>query len=459
MAAVDALTEPQTKEAIATLDDELSVIFDERDVPAWLQGRIAFVGCRKLGTFGRIEATDKDVRSWMINQLKVDPDADPGNRTAMATVVDAWQASKRRLDRRDEVEAEERASKMPKTIPQKDFYRMKASYAKTYLENKALEDYETPHLQGFESSCEQIEDGQIKAELLKDVVSEKEAEGGPEDSWTPIYQADGSMKLRAKKNQVPPPSEPEGFRYRMRLLSVKWVMLSDKFPNNARLKGLQPKTFNEHAEYILGPEVKGLDARDASGASIAKPTWATLMSYELEVRKKAFRRFNEEGVSLAEALKHARDDSSLRERFLQIPFSITAAAIAAAGNRFQPPQPNLRQRQQPANAKRGKVTRTAAQKERKWQDANGARICKSFQRDSCYGECGRLHICDYCLGDDHSFARCPHILPPTQPPAGQQQAQKGGGWKGQQKGWGKGYSKGWHKGYGKQGWGKGQGKW
>ena len=69
--------------------------------------------------------------------------------------------------------------------------------------------------------------------------------------------------------------------------------------------------------------------KDASGASIAKPTWATLMSYKLDVRKRAFRKFNEEGVSLAEALKHARDDSSLRERFLQIPFSITAAAIAA----------------------------------------------------------------------------------------------------------------------------------
>ena len=92
---------------------------------------------------------------------------------------------------------------------------MKSAYMKKYLDDKEMVDFETPHVEGIEATCEQLEDGELMAEALKDLVSEKEARR--DDFFTPQWQQDGSMKFRCKKNQVPPPSETEGFRHRMRL--------------------------------------------------------------------------------------------------------------------------------------------------------------------------------------------------------------------------------------------------
>ena len=453
MIAVDALSPEAQQAAIAKLSSELSSILDNRDVPGWLQARIAHVGALKVGTFGRIEGTEKEVREWVVDTLKVDPSADPTNRTAIATVVDAWQASKKRLDRRDDVEAEERASKLPKTIPKKDYVNMKLAHSKTYLGGKPLPDYETPHHEGFETSCDQIEDGEIIAEDLKEIASEKEAKKDPSDNLTPIFQRDGYMKIRVKKNQVPPPTDSEGYRWRMRLLSVKWVMIRDKYPNNALLQSMGPGVFNSHAEFILGPEVVGLDARDAFGAAVARPTWATAMSFELEVRKKAFSRFNEERIPLAMALSEAQSDPGLRQRFLHIPFSISAAAVASSAHKPQSLQPVPKQPQQMGIGNLAKVTRNQAQKLRKFKDQNGAEICNKFQRDLCMGDCGRSHVCGYCLGN-HSLNRCPltTAAPPQAPPQG-----KGGG-KGYTHGGWYGKGKGGAKGFYQQGfYGKGKG--
>ena len=92
MTSVDKLNNEETKKEIASLSEELACILEDRDVPGWLQARIAFVGCKKLGTFGRIEANEGAVRSWITDTLLVDPGADPRNRTAIVAAIDVWQA-------------------------------------------------------------------------------------------------------------------------------------------------------------------------------------------------------------------------------------------------------------------------------------------------------------------------------------------------------------------------------
>ena len=91
------------QEALKTLADDLGMILEDRDVPQWLQARIAFAGAKKPGTFGRVSGTEDGVRSWVIETLEVDPKANITHRTAIAAVVDAWCAVKRRLDKKYEV--------------------------------------------------------------------------------------------------------------------------------------------------------------------------------------------------------------------------------------------------------------------------------------------------------------------------------------------------------------------
>ena len=127
MTAIDALSQSEITSALASLSDELGCILEDRDVPGWMQARIAYVGCTKVGTFGRIEPTEEAVRKWVTDVLLVDPMADPRNRTAIAAVLDAWIATRKRLDRKDDVEAEERAAKLPRTMPKKDYVRIKVA--------------------------------------------------------------------------------------------------------------------------------------------------------------------------------------------------------------------------------------------------------------------------------------------------------------------------------------------
>ena len=121
MLAVNPMEASDKAEAMATLSDELAMVLQDRDVPQWAQERISYVGCKKIGTFGRIEDTQAEIRMWAKKDLMIDPAADPTNRTTIAAIVDAWGAAKRRLEKKDDLEADERASKCAKNPPQVGF--------------------------------------------------------------------------------------------------------------------------------------------------------------------------------------------------------------------------------------------------------------------------------------------------------------------------------------------------
>ena len=390
------------------------------------------------GTYGRIDMgqAEEGVRKWVTETLKVDPDADPKNRTAVATVIDSWSSTKRRLDKRDEVEAEERASKFPRTMPKKDYVRLKAAYCKKYLGGRALEEWDTPNIDGFESTAEQLEDGELLAEELCELASAQESK--KDNGLTPQFQPNGTMTLKGKKSEVPPPSDAEGFRRRMDLLAIKWVMLQEKYPHNSQIKDMGTKAIGEHVKYILGPEVMNLAARDGAGKVVAKPTWPTVLSYELEVRKKAYRLFNEDRMNLAAAMAQARSDTSIQQRYLHIPMSLSAAVVAGAPSmQLPPPRPRQPSKPRTMGSQTQLFSKRQAQGGRRWVNDDNNQICKRFQNDNCEGGCGRIHCCDYCLDPAHPFKRCPWVVHPTNsPPAAWAKGARPGKGKGA---WGSGF--------------------
>ena len=52
------------------------------------------------------------------------------------------------------------------------------------------------------------------------------------------------------------------------------------------------ETWAEHVEYILGPPVLGMEAKDPSGKTLKSPNWVTVMHYEQQARKKAWELMN-----------------------------------------------------------------------------------------------------------------------------------------------------------------------
>ena len=53
------------------------------------------------------------------------------------------------------------------------------------------------------------------------------------------------------------------------------------------LTGLDPEFFNTYLDFLLGEHVWGLVAKNAAGNTVAAPTWGQVLTFELEIRKKA----------------------------------------------------------------------------------------------------------------------------------------------------------------------------
>ena len=66
------------------------------------------------------------------------------NETVIAMIAASWSNSRRRLDRQEEAEADQRASKLPKTLEASKHIEMRKALASEYYDNKVPEDKYLP---------------------------------------------------------------------------------------------------------------------------------------------------------------------------------------------------------------------------------------------------------------------------------------------------------------------------
>ena len=440
---MDALTADQVTAGVNALADDLAYVLQESGVPRDLQGRLGHATVVNLKTFSRMAGTEEGFREWLTNGLRINP-ADVPMQVATANFVCAWEASRLRVSRKLELEAEERASKVPRTVLTADHVRLRVRYAAEVNDGRTMLERDLPSPITIEQALEQLEDGELKAEDLASVSSLAEE---TDDSFDAHFGRDGKVKFKKAKQSVAPPATPEQLRYRLRLLAAKWHMLKLRLPDHAILADYSERAFSRHVEYILGPDVAGLEAQDAAGHAVGRPNWQTVLSYELQVRRMACRYVNEAGITLAAALEQAARDSGLKERYLTTPMAVSiamnAVAQAKGASRSKSPAPALEQNWQrevaippPPPAPKGEtwkpVTRNQFDSARKWRTPGGKNICRKYNTNKgCEGGCDRLHICDYCVDPaaTHKVMECPH-----RPAAATTQDGKRGGAKGKGKG-------------------------
>jgi len=230
--------------------------------------------------------------------------------------------------------------------------------------------------------------------------------------------------------------------------------------NRAQLAGLTADTFNDLVDYILGEDVAGLEAKDPEGRVMGRPSWAQVLSYEFNIRKQAYRWFNEKGMALDTAIQTAMEDQEIKSKFLTTPMAVSVAAIQvrasseagtsansrswaaaaqvegrwAAEMNTQPP--NNWQARPPKKPTGPPASRTEFHNARVWQTTDGRPICRKFGNDKCSDDkaCGMLHVCDYCAGSghgtpNHPASQCPHRPAPVAPDAAREAfvAKKGKG--------------------------------
>ena len=323
MAAVDALTDVQIVAEVAELQPDLAFVLDDCKVPGWLQAWLAFVGVAESSVWARLASNEGMLRTWVTSQLKVDPDTAPTNRVAIAQLINALDVSRRRLTRKLEVDAEERAAKLPRTLLKGDHVRLRVAISAAHLKGKSMDEKDAPSPASIEATLEQIDDGEIIPESRKQVTTVEEP--ASDENYTASLRATGAAYFKRGHSEVAAPTTPEAFRRRMRVLQNKWLMVKLKLPSRAQLASLSADVFQDLVEYILGAQVAGLETSDASQRAIARPLWADVLNYELQVRKQAYKLFNEAAEPLDSAIQKAMADVLIKGRCLTIPMAISAA--------------------------------------------------------------------------------------------------------------------------------------
>jgi len=406
---------------VETLSSELRFLLAEKGVPLEVQARLARAGVRTVSHLSLFEDSRGEARRAFTTLLGAEAAQRPETKLQVIQLLDAWETASKRKEAADKLDAEARSTGLPRTVQKTELIQLRLAFERLLY---PLTDDTTPGVGYMESKFEQIDDGEIKAENLKEVTS---LEDDDTDRLGAVLDKAGVLRIKRASQEVRAPANPEALRTRLKVVAHMYTMARLKHTNRAWLASASPQIFLDHVDYMLGPHVYGLAARDHSDKVVATPSWATVLSYEFQVRKRAMKFVNEQQLSLAVALKQAREDPVTKERFFVTP-------IAIAGPFSAPPPPTNERRnrsrspRRPAAKAAGKGQPNSRRKGRgkgakaltnnlPYRTPDGRQICFKYNSpQGCKGQCSMVHVCRRCF-QNHTLMVCTAGAPQDTPQA------------------------------------------
>ena len=153
----------------------------------------------------------------------------------------------------------------------------------------------TPAKCYLEARVEEMNEGELRAEMLSEVASQKEELAIADPGRTMDLTATGSLTLKRTKVKGCLPKGTEELRAKYKLMSVHWGMIKFRHQEAGFLKDYNPDAFADVLEYLLSDEVWQLRARDRTGCKVVAPSREALLGYEQEIRTEAIKNVNLEG--------------------------------------------------------------------------------------------------------------------------------------------------------------------
>ena len=178
--------------------------------------------------------------------LKVD--GNPNAMSIISRVLNSWASASTRGEKRQEVEAEQRARDLPCKLSKSKHLPLVRAYNTAVRE---LAESEIPAPVTIDVKLAQCEDGEHIAEKLSAVALKEEVP--EEDVVTPRLTTDGALVFsRGQKVDVGMPKSTEYLRKRIRTLATSWAMVKLQLPEHALLVGLTESCWLAHVEWLLG---------------------------------------------------------------------------------------------------------------------------------------------------------------------------------------------------------------
>ncbi|CAE8737766.1 unnamed protein product [Polarella glacialis] len=322
----------------ANVDADLQYLWEDSQVEEGLQYRLAqhYKSVRLFGTLG-------DDRSEVRIALKADYDMDPANgpaiRAQVGAAVCAWESAKDFTQQENKLRAESKILGTPRIVAHSDKLAMKRAVEGAHGK---IPDAECPSTDYLSGKIEDIEDGEVMASPLDEVVSRKEAEHATLD-LTSAFDGQGRLRLTTAKHKGKLPTTTEELRTKYRIEGNLWLMLAAKFRNKPWLVGTDANTFQTFASYILGEKVALIEIPKADGTGMQQlgPPWQLVLHYEYTLRREALKRVQEGDGSLTldTALRQVTKDSELKELCFTGPLALSRMANNKRGHPGLPEPP------------------------------------------------------------------------------------------------------------------------
>ena len=434
------LTEAEITATLVSADAELKFLFEEAGIPRDVQAKVVDMGYTDSVVFAKLEDKAEDARKIFKADLDLDENRRGPFNAMVARLMSVWEAANKRGEKRRVEEAERKVGDLPRVLPKARHLELLRAYEAAHRE---LKDKDIPAPSYIEVRLEQLEEGEMVAEPLTEVICRDEAR---EDGWGAAkIMTDGTLKLqKASRGEAKPPRSSEELRQRIKVMGIAWEFIRLRFPTKPFLVGLDAYTWTDHVEWLLGDEVYGMSVKDHLGEVIFRPAWHTLLTFELESRKAAYKLVNIKGSTLVQALVDTRKDTGLLQRHFITPTAMAVGADAAraasgsaasssrpaalsnapasqqhaimpygggrpaegfeAGVRL-PPQAHGGGRQNKGKGK-GKGKGSSWKQMRNPSTPDGRQKCYRYNKGTCPGDCGRVHSCLICNGP-HPQTSCP----------------------------------------------------
>ena len=292
------------------------------------QRKLFTAGVDTLDKFSAFATGEPDLLTVLKEEFGLDPSASLAARGQVASFIAAWKASKVRVQRQAEVEAEQDTREWTKPIPTAEYLLLRQAYVKAH---GTLDERVLPSKEFLEKKLQEVEHGEFKAESLQEVTTRDELDP---DTLVPVWDSKGVMTVKRGSSRVPLPSNPEELRRRLNIMRNAYLMLRLKFPGRSDLQDIGADLFERYKEYLLGDYVHNLQARDSADSVVHTPPWQLVLSYEQAIRKQAFHYMVTESISMGAAWEKAWKDPVTKERHFATPLSLYA-------KRKPDPPPNL----------------------------------------------------------------------------------------------------------------------
>ena len=318
--APPVLDAQQKAEALQKGSSELKFLLEKNNVDNDLQAYLYHSGILTVPVFATIASTTEELKTLLKDEFEVDVAASLQQRVRVANLIVCWEAAQSRTKRQSELEGELATKHLVKPMATTEYNSMRQAWEARFW---PVDDDLVPARSYLERRAEDFEQEDFKAESLTSVINKEQDDG---ETLTPVWSTSGALQMKKAAQTIDEPKNAEQLRKRIKVLSMGLMFLGIRHSNRAWLQGLNPQVFEDYVCYLLSEHCFLMTGRSAEGFAISGPSWAQLLLYEFQVRKKAWQMVQNEGATFKDALRAAWRDPVVKERFLTTPVALTSAA-------------------------------------------------------------------------------------------------------------------------------------